>query len=67
MAVEEISELVKNTRRTVGMSQAALARAAGTPDAARDQEALRAAPLTQSRHCAARRCNLALGVQARHA
>ena len=28
MAVEEISELVKNTRRTVGMSQAALARAA---------------------------------------
>ena len=30
MAVEEISELVKNTRRTVGMSQAALARAAGT-------------------------------------
>lgn len=30
MAVEEIAELVKTTRRNVGMSQAALARAAGT-------------------------------------
>ena len=40
-----------------------LARAADVYHAARDAEALRASPLTQSHHCAARRCNLALCVR----
>ena len=42
-----------------------LTRAADVSYAARDEEALRASPLTQSHHCAARRCNLALCVRVR--